>query len=149
VPPVTDIGYFSAAIPRAFRITLFGRFLVSSATRLSLILILMIGFGLSGCQGTPTIAKNLSGRTWKELNDAFNARVQWRFPVGSSEAAMLTELKREHFKPDTPGKSVPRYQFSVLRDLPGLPCRQFWRVEWNSDAGNITDIEGGYGGVCL
>jgi hypothetical protein len=118
------------------------------AIRPSLI-VAILGLCVSACQGTPTIAKSLPGRTWKEVNNAFDARVQWRFPVGSSEGAMLAELKREHFKAESPGTSVPRYQFSALRDLPGFPCRQFWTVQWNSDAGEITEIDGGYGASCL
>jgi hypothetical protein len=83
------------------------------------------------------------------VSSAFNARVQSRFPVGSGEAAMLAELKREHFKTETHDTSASRYQFSALRDLPGLACRRFWTIRWNSAEGKITDIEGGYSGVCL
>jgi len=113
------------------------------------ILVVMIGIWLSACQGTPSIAKNLPGGTWKDVSNAFNARVQWRFPVGSSEATLSAELKREHFKTVAQEKSVSRVQFSALRDLPGFPCRQFWTIEWNSDTGKITEIDGGYSGSCL
>ena len=119
------------------------------ARRPSLMLVAILGLCLSACQGTPMIAKGLPGGTWKEVSNAFNARVQGRFPVDSSETAMLAELRREHFKPETPGTSVPRYHFSALRDLPGFPCRQFWTVQWNSDAGKITEIDGEYGGSCV
>lgn len=114
------------------------------------ILAVMIGIFLSACQGSPPlIAKNLPGGTWADVSSAFNARVQLRFPVGSSEAVMLAELKREHFNTETRDTSASRFQFSALRDLPGLVCRRFWTIRWNSDAGKIADIEGGYSGVCL
>lgn len=117
--------------------------------RLLQILAVVIGIGLSACQGTrPAIAKNLPGGTWHDVSSAFNARVQSRFPIGSSEADMLAELRREKFMIST-DKSDSRYQFSALRDLPGFPCRLSWTIQWGSDAGKISEIHGAHGGSCL
>jgi hypothetical protein len=114
------------------------------------ILALVIGLALSACQGSPPpIGGNLPGGTWHDVSSAFNARVQRRFPIGSSEDDMLAELRRENFKTETYDKSVSRYQFSAVRELPGFPCKRFWTIQWNTDAGKITEIDGGYGGSCL
>jgi hypothetical protein len=83
------------------------------------------------------------------MSGAFNARVQSRFLIGSSQADMLSELGREKFTTATYDKSVSRYQFSAVRDLQGLPCRRDWKILWNSDAGKIAEIEGLYIETCL
>jgi hypothetical protein len=63
---------------------------------------------------------------------------------------MLAELRCEQFKTVAYEKSVsPRYPFSAVRDLPGLPCRLFWTIQRNSDAGTIVEIDGAYLGTCL
>lgn len=123
---------------------------MSSTVRLLRILAVTIVVGLSACQGSPPLlAKNIPGGTWGDVSSAFNARVQSRFPPGSSEADMEAELKREHFESEARDTSDSPFRFSALRDLPGLVCRRFWTIEWNSDAGKIAEIKGSYGGVCL
>jgi hypothetical protein len=83
------------------------------------------------------------------VSRAFNARVQSRFPVGSSEADILAELRREQFKISAYDEAVSRYQFSAVRDLPGVACKLFWTIQWNADAGKIAEIAGTYSGSCL
>ena len=117
--------------------------------RLSLLLALPMGICLSACQGAPPIGAALHGRTWAEASSIFSTRVQSRFPVGSSEADMLAELHRERFKTQTFDRTTSRYQFQAMNDRPGLPCRISWVVDWNSDAGRITEIAGEYRGTCL
>jgi hypothetical protein len=91
----------------------------------------------------------LRGRSSADVSRAFESRVQLRFPVGSREADMLAELEREKFKTLSQDKSVSRYPFKAYRDLPGLPCRRVWRIQWNSEAGKIVDIDGDYSATCL
>jgi hypothetical protein len=117
---------------------------------LSLLLAMTIGVGLSACQSAPPpIGAHLPGGTWDEVSHVFDTRVQSRFLVGSSEADMLAELHREHFNTRAFDKATSRYQFAAVADRQGLPCRLFWNIEWNSDAGKITEIAGKYSGTCL
>jgi hypothetical protein len=62
---------------------------------------------------------------------------------------MLADLRREQFKTVAHDESVPRYQFSAVRDLPGLPCRLFWTIQWNASENNIVEIAGTHSGICL
>jgi hypothetical protein len=76
------------------------------------------------------------------VSRAFDARVQSRFPVGSSEVDLVAELGREKFQTVAQDQSVSRYRFEAFRDLPGLACRRDWRIMWNSVAGKISEIHG-------
>ena len=92
--------------------------------------------------------------TLNETSVRFGERVHERFPVGSSEAALVTELRREHFEiaPGTwPAQFNPR-GFTTQATYNGsywLACNIIWHVWWGAQAGRISVIEAGYGDVCL
>ena len=99
----------------------------------------------------------MSAHTLFTLNERparFGQRVRERFPPGSSEAALVAELRREHFKiaPITwPAWSNPK-GFTMQARYNGtyyLACEIDWTIEWRADAGRISVIDAGYGDVCL
>jgi hypothetical protein len=105
--------------------------------------------GVSGCAvSQPQIGRNLPS-AFDDANRAFDARVDERFPIGSSEDTLVAELKREGFKVSENTTEAATFKFFALYDAPGLPCRLFWKVLWTSDDGKITAIAGRYSGVCL
>jgi len=104
----------------------------------------------------------------------FTAAVQRRFPIGSSQIALETELGRQGFRRvippiarcSLPGESHGRGETfidcppwdsnwnprnSLTRDLTFLSaCGRNVSVEWSSDAkGKITHVEGYYDMTCL
>jgi hypothetical protein len=119
------------------------------------ILAVVIGCCLSGCLNAPSspqappIGRDLPGGAWADVSRAFNARVQARFPVGSSEQDMVSELRREKFKVGVHDQPAARYRFSAGADLLGFPCRVNWTIEWNSAAGKVVELIGSYGGSCV
>lgn len=59
---------------------------------------------------------------------AFEQRLSQRFPVGSEEQQLVTELRNEVF---------------------GIACKDEWTVQWSADQGKITGITGLNRRVCL
>ena len=97
---------------------------------------------LSGCSARPPdIGRDASS------NYAFNERVQQRFPVGSDESVLVTELRRQRFRiaPD-PSK---RDSFVARFEAEGLPCKETWTLLWSTDQRKISDIEARRGEICL
>jgi hypothetical protein len=116
-------------------------------TRLNSVMPLLIL--LAGCAvQVPPIGRNLPSSSIDE-NHAFDARVQERFPIGSSEAALITELEHEGFTLSDSKVEPEIYKSMALYDRPGLPCRRTWRVLWKSEDAKISAIAGHYGEVCL
>ena len=91
-----------------------------------------------------------SGLPWDiaEGRSAFNQRVTDRFPVGSSEQALLTELRRERFTVTAIPQPDP-YQSRAAYTAHQIVCAATWTVVWRSEDGTIAAIAGGYGTVCL
>jgi hypothetical protein len=109
--------------------------------------VLMIA-ACSGCsEPPPEIARNLYGGTVLKTSHKFDQRVATRFPVGSEEGKMIAELRREHFEL-TEAADASHYS-TARRDIPGLACRDTWNIKWLSRDGKITEIQGGYGQLCL
>jgi hypothetical protein len=103
---------------------------------------------LSACSDrSPQIAQGLSldfGETGQ-----FDDRVRQRFPIGSSEEALVAELRREEFsirevrEPDGP------YRFSATYDIHGFTCRDSWTIEWAVVHERIAMIQGVSRQICL
>jgi hypothetical protein len=103
----------------------------------------------SGCAvRIPEIGRDLPA-DFVDANHAFGARVQGRFPIGSSEVALIDELKHEGFTISDSNVQPETYKSIALYDRPGLPCRLTWRILWSSEDAKISAIAGFYGGVCL
>jgi len=104
-------------------------------------------FDLSACADSPpAIGSHLPG-TFAVASDAFDQRVKARFPVGSGEAALRTELEREGFV-TTRDKDSP-LNFSARFHANELVCVADWAVRWSGEEGKIANIEARYKEVCL
>jgi hypothetical protein len=116
---------------------------------LNWLMLVPITLGVSGCAASqPQIGRNLPS-AFHDANVAFDERVKERFPIGSSESALLAELKHEGFKVSESTTEAAAFNFFALYDAPGFPCRLFWKVLWTSADAKITAIAGRYSGVCL
>jgi hypothetical protein len=94
---------------------------------------------------TPQVAltANLSG-AWDTVSAEFDRRIKSRFPVGSAEAEMGNELRREGFSREDWTSSVSSEHEAVRRE-DNWVCRQAAHVYWHADAdGHVTAIEGRY-----
>jgi hypothetical protein len=130
---------------RRTRVASPGRLASTVLNGLALLLILLA----SGCAvRIPDLGRNLPS-DFADANHAFDARIQDRFPIGSSEAALLTELEQEGFVVSDSTVDPATYKSVAIYDRPGLPCRLTWRVFWSSEDSKISAISGHYGGVCL
>ena len=89
-----------------------------------------------------------------ETSQRFGERVSERFAVGSSEAALIKELKREHFRispitwlaKDNPENLMFRADYTGSYYI---ACNIDWLIDWRSAGGRISVIHGGYGDTCL
>ena len=105
-----------------------------------------MGLLVCGCtESPPPIGSELPGN--QALARAlFDQRVKARFPVTSAESQMVEELRRERFKVTESSDASRRSK--AIRDIQGL-CRRTWTISWTARAGQITDVAGAYGEVCL
>jgi hypothetical protein len=70
--------------------------------------------GVSGCAvSQPQIGRNLPS-AFDDANRAFDARVDERFPIGSSEDTLVAELKREGFKVSENTTDPATFKFFAL-----------------------------------
>ena len=85
-------------------------------------------------------------QSFSMTNNEFNQRIYERFPLGSSESALMQELRGEGFK-ETTQHPVPEFRAMQLLGSK-FPCKLRWLVLWKADrSGNITDRLGMYGEV--
>jgi hypothetical protein len=84
--------------------------------------------------------------SWHSVSSEFNARVKKRFPVGSSEADMAEELRREGFlRNDWSYVNAPAAEAEAMRREDGFPCNQAAYVYWRADiSGKLTGIRALY-----
>lgn len=109
---------------------------------------------LTGCLPViaPPIGRGLPPE-FAKANPIFDQHVKARFPVGSSEAAMISELRREHFKigqlnPARPVKD--EFEFGAMRTATiTFGCNAEWQVYWAARSDKITHILGSYGDSCF
>jgi hypothetical protein len=113
----------------------------------STIAVVAFALDLSGCgDSPPVIGSHLPG-TFVVASDAFDQRIKARFPVGSGESALRTELEREGFV-TTRDKDSP-FDFSARFHANELVCAADWVVRWSAVEGKIASIEARYKEVCL
>lgn len=100
----------------------------------------------------PPIGRGLPPE-FAKANPIFDEHVKARFPVGSSEAAMIAELRRERFKigPLNPARPVKdKFEFGAKRTATiTFGCNVEWIIYWAAKGDMITDIQGGYGDSCF
>lgn len=75
---------------------------------------------------------------------AFDQRIRQRYPVGSSEAALVSDLRRQGFGTATNSQSPPeRFRnFAIQCGYVSLVPTHTWEVQWTAVDGRITDIAG-------
>jgi hypothetical protein len=106
-------------------------------------------FAVSACSNAPPSLGRGLPRAFVPTPD-FDKRIKERFPVGSEESKLLSELRGERFATtETQDPSTP-YRFSALYVAQRIACRESWRIQWNAEQGRIVGIEGWYSGeICL
>ena len=80
---------------------------------------------------------------------AFQARVLTKFPVGSSDARLRSELKKQRFKvlPVDTSPTIVHYRYDFDAERSGLSlngCRDEWNIYWAARNGRITVISASY-----
>jgi len=103
---------------------------------------LLATFGWGCTNTTPPIAQGLPisfGPT-----SEFPTRLRERFPVGSSEQAVVAELRAEGFT-----IQPAAHTSTAVYEASRFPCRNVWKVEWAAEAQKITTITGEARAICL
>ncbi len=104
---------------------------------------------VAACAAAPPLARGLP-KDPTAASQAFNSRLDQRFPVGSSDAALIQELQSEGFDIATLGEDKAPLQFIATRTVIRGTCRIAWTVSWGANNGRIVAITGSYGAVsCL
>ena len=96
----------------------------------------------------PKIGRDLP-RTFADARPVFDKRIRELFPIGSDEAALLTELRTERFKIQAETTSPSQYESSAVFTANQLVCSATWAIHWSSAGGKVTAITGDYGATCL
>jgi hypothetical protein len=107
----------------------------------------------------PALAAGIPSGTWKQTAQTFTDRIIQRFPLGSPEQALVTELEREGFDSQSPtpgfwdrGEAgvAGSYQNAYGRSQATGVCDVRWSVYWDADTeARLTRIDGAVSGVCL
>jgi hypothetical protein len=89
------------------------------------------------------LTTDLHGK-WAAVSREFNRRVTSRFPVGSSESKMTSELRREGFsRDDWNYANAQGDEGKAMRREDGFPCAQAAYVYWRADdKGRLAAIRG-------
>jgi hypothetical protein len=99
-----------------------------------------------GSHDLPAIAATLPGDE-AQFSHEFDERIRDRFPIGTSEDALVDFLTGEHFAPEwrrRDGANAAAFNWS------GLLCAKTVRVRWRADAtGRLAEVNGAYESHCL
>jgi hypothetical protein len=80
----------------------------------------------------------------------FGRRIAPRYPIGSEEAKLHTELRSERFAITESADATGRNQRLATYERVLLPCKEPWTVRWVYDHGIIKEVDGRYSGdLCL
>ena len=101
---------------------------------------------LSGCGPSrdplPEIAQALPSNV-VQASEAFDARVQEQFPIGTEEFELVQALVSDGFELREGDDRVAVFSVSTL------VCLETWRIRWEAQRGSITEVGGHYGLTCL
>jgi len=115
--------------------------------KLTLMLGLLSFLAIAGCTtAPPRIGAGLHGPV-EDVRAEFDQRVKARFPVGSDETLLHSELTLEKFT-ITRDKDSP-FGFSAIYQSGGIACVIDWRVRWSKFEGRVEDIGSGWAQTCL
>jgi len=94
----------------------------------------------------PAIASTLPGDE-AQFSQEFDERIRDRFPIGSSEDALVDFLTGEHFAPEWRRRDGANAAALVWS---GVMCTKTVHVRWRSDAtGRLAEVNGAYESHCL
>lgn len=122
------------------------------AAGLVALLALLASFGarfwwFGGPAPVPELLQGLGDSRDADNQEAFRARLAQKFPRGSEESAMLSELRDQGFKT----RDVPPPQGEASYDHPADlndPCRRGGTVQWTAVHGRIGAIGGSFYTYC-
>jgi hypothetical protein len=133
---------------------------VSAATIVKLVLGLLVlaalltAFGIrlwrfGAAAPLPALLQGLPDAHDDTSQQLFNQKLRERFPAGSLETDLISELRGEGFQLKTdarpPQRAASYDRAAGLQDL----CRRGGNVHWSTDdAGRLSDISGGYYVYC-
>lgn len=104
-----------------------------------------LGLGLAGCALNlgPAIGRNLPSDP-AQAQRVFDQRVRQRYPIGSSEAALIDDMRVEGFGIATNSQSPPdRFsKFAIQCGYISIATTHGWEIEWSAANGRLTDIAG-------
>jgi hypothetical protein len=104
---------------------------------------------LSACSDPPPPIATGLPRSFGPTPD-FGIRIKQRFPIGSDEGNLLTELRVERFAIVESHDPTAPYKFAALYESHKFPCKETWSIQWTADKGTIAEIAGRYSGqLCL
>ncbi len=117
--------------------------------RLGMLTSALAALALAGCSGSdPPIGHGLP-MTFG-FTPAFEQRLRKRFPVGSDEQILITELHSEKFTLGEIQDPSSQYRKSALYEAShGFACKGEWQIYWTASKGIINEIGGMNRGVCL
>lgn len=90
----------------------------------------------------PELTQGIRGGTREEASRAFQGRVAERFPLPMAETALVAELERQGFTILPAGNDA---RFEKWR----FPCRRFWKITWEAEAGTVTALDAACHSICL
>lgn len=92
----------------------------------------------------PPLAKGMTSR-FDEGNRQFKRRIEQRYPLGSSEDRLVSDLKSQGFDVTLRPNSLSE---GVLSRFIGCGDKQ-WSVRWYADTGKLKKVYAVYGAICL
>jgi hypothetical protein len=100
-----------------------------------------LAFLLSACSDSPPPMATGLPKSFGPTPD-FDIRIKQRFPIGSDEGNLLTELRVERFViVESHDPAIP-YKRSALYENHNFPCKETWSIQWTADKGKITEMVG-------
>jgi hypothetical protein len=90
------------------------------------------------------LTEGMTGHSWAQASAEFDHRLKTRFPAGSSEDALIAELRREGFAQSDWRHDVAQ-EHQAWRTEQNLVCNMAAIAYWRADAaGVLTAIRGVY-----
>jgi hypothetical protein len=96
----------------------------------------------------PALLQGLEDSSAAGSQEAFLARLDKRFPKGSSESAMIAALLGEGFKLRKEARSAGREASFERGSSINDRCRRSGSVQWSAENDRLTGVSGGYSLRC-
>jgi hypothetical protein len=96
----------------------------------------------------PALLQGLGDSNAPGSQEAFLARLDQRFPKGSSESAMIAELQGEGFRLRKDARSAGREASYERGSSINDRCRRSGSVRWTAENDRLSGVDGGYSQIC-